>query len=172
MTAQMTPPRKPSHWVRNASIGVVVVMVALAAVGSWESRRSGETALPAPSAGPVASGASASDGGFPDESPSPPPSGSTLLSIKGTEDKISDDFHASGDSVDVEYTYTCGANDSFTASFFGAGPSPILPDILVSSDTGDSDSSITTEDLNGNTGPFHLEIASSCTWSIEVIGQP
>jgi len=172
MAAQVTPPRRESHWLRNASIGVVVVMVALAALGSWENRRSGERALPAPSAGPVASGASASDDGFPDQSPSPPPSGSTLLSMKGTSDKTSDDFHASGDSVDVKYTYTCGANDSFTASFFGAGPSPILPDILVSSDTGASDSSITTEDLSGNTGPFHLEIDSSCTWSVEVIGQP
>jgi hypothetical protein len=157
---------------RNASIGVVVVMVALAAVGSWENRQTGQTARPEPSPGPVASSASSSDGGFPDQSPSPPPSGSTLLSIKGTGDKTSDDFHANGDSVDVEYGYTCGANDSFTASFFGAGPSPILPDILVSSDTGASDSSITTEDLNGNTGPFHLEIASGCTWSVEVIGQP
>ena len=48
MAAQVTPPRRESHWLRNASIGVVVVMVALAALGSWENRRSGERALPAP----------------------------------------------------------------------------------------------------------------------------
>jgi len=168
---QTTPPARQSHWVRNSSIGVVVVMVVLAVLGSAQNR-SLNVLAPEPPPSPGASGPAASDEGFPDDSPSPPPSGSTLLSIKGTGPKTSDDFHASGDSVDVEYGYTCGANDSFTASFYGASESPVLPDILVSSDTGASDSSITTEDLSGNTGPFHIEIDSACAWSVTVVGAP
>ncbi len=167
MTAKRTPPRKPSHWVRNASIGVVVVMVALAALGIAQNRDTGNAAPPQPSAGPVSS-----DAGFPDESPSPPPSGQTLLSIKGTGPMTSDSFKASGDSVDVTYDYTCGANDSFALDFYGANQSPLLPDNLVSDDLGQSNSSTTTENLNGMAGPFHLEITSTCTWSVEVIGQP
>lgn len=171
MTARMTPPRKPSHWVRNITVGFIGVLVVLAVLGSAQNR-SLNVLAPGALPSPVASDASASDGGFPGDSPSPPPSGSALLSIKGTGPKTSDDFHASGESVDVEYSYTCGANDSFTASFFGASESPVLPDILVSSDTGASDSSITTENLNGKTGPFHLEIDSACEWTVKVIGEP
>ena len=172
MTAQRTPPRKPSHWIRNASIGVIAVMVLLGAIGSWENRQLGNAPPPLPSAGPVASGPSASDVGFPDISPSPPPSGQTLLSIKGTGPLTSDNFTASGDSVDVTYDYKCGANDSFTLDFYGANQSPLLSDNLVSSDPGDVDSSTTTENLNGMAGPFHVEVTSTCPWSVEVIGQP
>jgi len=171
VTPQTTPPARQSHWVRNSSIGVVVVMVVLAVLGSAQNR-SMNVLAPAPPPGPATSDASASDEGFLDQSPSPPPSGSTLLSIKGTGAKTSDDFHASGDSVDVEYSYACGANDSFTASFFGASESPVLPDILVGSDAGASDSSITTENLNGKPGPFHIEIDSACAWSVTVVGAP
>jgi len=171
VTGQTPPPAKQSHWVRNLSAGVVVVMVVLAVLGSAQNR-SLNLLAPQPSPGPVASDATASDAGFLDQSPSPPPSGSNLLAIKGTGAKTSDDFHASGDSVDVEYSYTCGTNDSFTASFFGASESPVLPDILVSSDTGASDSSITTENLNGKTGPFHIEIDTACSWTVTVVGAP
>ena len=120
----------------------------------------------------TAGGPGATDAGFPDVSPSPPPSGATLLSIKGTGPLVSDDFQASGDSVDVKYDYTCGPNDSFSADFYGAQQSPLLPDNLVSDDPGASGSSITTENLNGMSGPFHVEVDSTCTWSITVIGQP
>jgi hypothetical protein len=95
-----------------------------------------------------------------------------LLSIKATGPVVSGDFTASGDSVDVKYDYTCGPNDSFSADFYGAQQSPLLPDNLVSDDPGQSDSSITTEALNGTTGPFHIEVTSTCTWSLSVIGQP
>jgi hypothetical protein len=172
MAAQVTPPRRESHWVRNASIGVIAVFVLLGAIGSWQNRQMDYAAPPVPSAGPGATGPAASDAGFPDMSPSPPPSGTTLLSIKGTGPTVSLDFTASGDSVDVNYDYTCGPNDSFSADFYGTQPSPLLPDNLVSDDPGQSDSSITTEPLNGMPGPFHIEVDSTCTWSLSVIGQP
>ena len=173
MTAQMTPPARESHWLRNASIGVIVVMVVLAVLGSAANRQD-EGATPGVPVGPAATagGAGATPAEFPDVSPSPPPSGQTLLSIKGTAPLVSADFTASGDSVDVKYDYTCGPNDSFSADFYGAQQSPMLPDNLVSDDLGQSDSSITTENLNGMPGPFHIEVDSSCTWSVEVIGQP
>jgi hypothetical protein len=167
MTAQVTPPGRQSHWFRNISIGVIVLMVLLAALGSAANRQTANVAAPEPSAGPASS-----DVAFPDDSPSPPPSGATLLSIKGTGPKTSDDFQAGGDSVDVKYDYTCAAADSFSLDFYGANQSPLLPDNLVSSDQGQSDASITTENLNGMTGPFHIEIDTACEWSVEVIGEP
>ena len=74
---------------------------------------------------------------------------------------MSADFTASGDSVDVKYDYTCGPNNSFSADFYGAQQSPMLPDNLVSDDPGQSNSSITTEPLNGMPGPFHIEVDST-----------
>ncbi len=172
MTAQAKPPWKPSHWLRNASIGVIGVMVVLAALGIAANRETGAE-TPAAPGGPAATSAGATAPAvFPDVSPSPSPSGQTLLDIKGTGPTVSLDFHASGDSVDVKYDYTCGANDSFSLDFYGANKSPLLPDNLVSDDPGNSDSSITTENLNGMAGPFHVEVTSTCTWSVEVIGQP
>jgi hypothetical protein len=73
--------------------------------------------------------------------------------------------------VDVKYDYTCTAEDSFTINFYGAGASPILPDVLVS-DFGTQGSDTVTEALNGNTGPFTVEVDSPCTWSFTVLGQP
>ena len=172
MTAPLIPPSKPSHWVRNVSVGVIVVMVVLAVLGSAASRQSGNVAPAAPPSAAATDAGSSADAGFPDESPSPLPSGSTLLSIKGTGPKTSDDFKASGDSVDITYDYTCGANDTFSLDFYGANESPLLPDNLVTSDPGDTDTSTTTENLNGQPGPFHVDIVSTCTWSVEVIGAP
>src|SRR6202142_4577019 len=104
MTAQVTPPRRESHWLRNASIGVIVVMVVLAVVGSAVERQQGDQA-PAGPAGPAATagGAGATPAEFPDVSPSPPPSGQTLLSIKGTGPTVSAAFPARGDSAHGQY---------------------------------------------------------------------
>ena len=172
MTAPQIPPSKPSHWVRNASIGVIVVMVVLAGLGSAAMRRSGDVPPGAPASPTATDAGSSADANFPDQSPSPLPSGSTLISLKGTGPKTSDDFQASGDSVDITYNYACGANDTFSLDFYGANESPLLPDNLVTSDPGDTDTSTTTENLNGQAGPFHLDIVSTCTWSVEVIGAP
>jgi len=172
MTAPLIPPSKPSHWVRNAWVGVIVVMVVLAVLGSAATRRSGEVTPGAPPSPAATDAGSSADAGFPDESPSPLPSGSNLISIKGTGPKTSDDFKASGDSVDVTYNYACGANDTFSLDFYGANESPLLPDNLVTSDAGGTDTSTTTENLNGQAGPFHLDVISTCTWSVEVIGAP
>ncbi len=95
MTAQMTPPGRQSHWLRNASIGVIVVMVVLAVLGSAANRqRRGRNPRRAGSARPRPLAARAQPtAGFPDVSPSPPPSGETLLSIKGTAPLVSAGLH-------------------------------------------------------------------------------
>ncbi len=165
MTARMTPPRKPSHWFRNAWIGVVVVMVLLAALGSAASRQ-------ASSAGPgTPANPASSDTESPADTGSPAPAATTLLSIKGTGYMTSEPFQASGDSVDVAYDYTCTGEGSFALNFYGTNVSPLLPDALVG-EFGSNGSSTLTETLNGATGPFHVEVDSVCAWSVEVIGTP
>ena len=168
----LIPPSKPSHWVRNTSIGVIVVMVVLAVLGSAANRQSATVSQVAPPSAAATDEGSSADVNFPDESPSPLPSGSTLLFVKATGPKTSDDFRATGDSVDVTYDYTCGANDSFSLDFYGANESPLLADNLVSSDPGDTATSTTTENLNGQPGPFHVDVVSTCSWSVKVIGAP
>ena len=172
MTTPPIPPSKPSHWVRNASIGVIGVMVVLAVLGSAQNRQSGNVTPGAPASPAATDAGSSADTDLPDESPSPLPSGSTLLSIKGTGPQTSDDFQASGDSVDITYDYKCGPDGTFSLDFYGANESPLLPDNMVTSDPGDTNTSTTTENLNGQAGPFHVDIISTCSWSVEVIGAP
>jgi hypothetical protein len=171
VTPPVTPPRtpqwKPSHWLRNASIGVIGAMVVLAVLGFAARPPTNNAASEIP---PVA--APSDDGSvFETPSPSPSPIGQELLALKGTGPATSDPFSASGEAVDVKYDYTCTAEDSFTINFYGAGASPILPDVLVS-DFGTQGSDTVTEALNGNTGPFTVEVDSPCTWSFTVLGQP
>jgi hypothetical protein len=167
VAAPKTPQWKSSHWLRNASIGVMVGMVVLAVLG-YAARPPTNSAGSEPPPVPTAS----DDGSaFESPSPSPTPVGQTLLSIKGTGPATSDPFAASGDAVDVTYDFTCTAEDSFTVNFYGAGASPILPDVLVS-DFGTQGSGTTTENLNGATGPFTVEVDTQCSWSVTVLGQP
>ena len=164
-----TPPRKPSHWVRNTTVGVIGVFVLLAAIGSATSRQgniSGPTAPPDVVASDDANtDAEASDAG------SPTPAGSSLLSFKGTGPTTSDPFQASGTSVEVSYDYSCPTEDSFTLNFYGTNGSPLLPDVLVS-DFGATGMDAVAEPLNGQTGPFTVEVDSPCDWTIEVTGAP
>jgi hypothetical protein len=143
------------------------VLVLLAAIGSATSRKdliTGPTPPP---------GAAATDdtGVEPSESASPTPGGTTLLSIKGTGPLTSEPFNASGTSVNVAYTYRCPTEDSFTLNYYGAGVSPVLPDVLAS-DFGANGSDTVNEPLNANTGPFTVEIDSACDWTVEVTGTP
>ena len=172
MTAQATPPRrtprKPSHWVRNASYGVIAVFVLLAVVGA-ASRPPSSTGPTTPT-DVVSADESAPDDGT-SESSSPTPAGESLLSIKGTGAQTSDEFHASGNSVGVTYDYTCPEESSFTLNFYGTNGSPLLSDVLVS-DFGTTGTDTLTENLNGATGPFTVEVDASCDWTVEVTGTP
>ena len=171
---QVTPPRrpaprKPSHRGRNAWIGVIGVFVILAAVGSATSR-------PLSVTGPTPPPGASEDAGVPDDTDNPDalpttPPGAALLTLKGTGPQTSDPFTASGASVGVSYDYTCPTEDSFTLNFYGTNSSPLLPDELAS-DYGATGTNAVTEQLNGQTGPFTVEVDTACTWSIEVMGEP
>lgn len=163
-----TPSKKPSHWARNVTFGVIGVFVILAVVGSAAGRKAivtGPTAPPGAVASQDDSGVDAS------ASSSPTPAGTSLLSISGTGPLTSDEFHASGLSVDVTYTFTCTADDSFTINFYGTNGSPVLPDVIAS-DFGTTGTATVNEPLNNATGPFTVEIDSPCDWTVEVTGAP
>ena len=188
MTVAVTPPRKPSHRVRNGAIAAVVVLVVLAAIGSAAGH-------PTSSSPPAAAGATAGTaaGAAVTSAPlavatvaaiaqpsSPPPvapaaTTKTLLAITGNGIKTSKSFRASGDSVDVTYSFNCaafGSQGNFQIMFYGASAlGPTMPDILANA-LAAKGSDTTTEYLNGATGPFHVEINSECGWSVKVIGTP
>ncbi len=109
----------------------------------------------------------------PAPTPVPKPTAKTLLSFKGSGIKSSKPFHASGDSVDVVYTYNCsnfGFDGNFQVYFYGAGLFG-GPDIVVN-ELGMSGKSRTTEYLDGASGPFHIEVNSECNWSVVIVGTP
>lgn len=163
MTAPVTPPWKPSHFARNAWIGLITVMVVLAVVGSITSRPANDTAAATPPPGAASE--------EPSEEPTPTPVGQTLLSLKGTGMQTSDTFGSSGEAVDVTYDYTCAEPGSFEIDFYGTNSSQLLPDIVVN-DFAAQGSDTVTENLNGAAGPFHIEVVTGCDWTIEVVGQP
>ena len=168
-SAQRTAPRKPSHWSRNISVAVIALFVLLAAVGSAASR---DRLVTGPTPPPDAIASSEADpGAEASESASPTPGGAGLLSIKGTGPITSDPFTASGTSVDVAYTYSCPAEDSFTLNFYGTNGSPLLPDVLAS-EFGTTGGTTVNEALNDTTGPFTLEVDSPCDWTVDVTGTP
>lgn len=160
------PPKKPSHLSRNITLAVIGAFVLLAAIGSASRRETNVTGATAPPEA-IASQENAEAS----EAASPTPGGTSLLSISGTGPATSDAFHASGMSVNVAYTYTCTAEDSFTLNFYGAGVSPILPDVLAS-DFGTTGGDTANEPLNGATGPFTIEVDTPCDWTVEVTGTP
>jgi len=162
------PSRKPSHWARNSTIVVIGVFVLLAAIGSASSR---ESIVTGPTAPPDAIASQSDTGAEASESASPTPGSASLLSIEGTGPATSDEFRASGLSVDVGYTYSCPTEASFTLNFYGTNGSPLLPDVLAS-EFGTSGSNTTNEPLNDTTGPFTVEVDSSCEWTVEVTGTP
>lgn len=163
-----TPPKPPSHLSRNITIGVIGLFVVLAAVGSASNR---EATVVGPTAPPDAVASQDDADAAASESASPTPGSASLLSMEGTGPATSDEFHASGTSVDVAYTYTCPVEDSFTLNFYGTNGSPVLPDVIAS-EFGASGSTAVNEPLNDTTGPFTVEVDSPCAWTVEVTGTP
>jgi hypothetical protein len=103
--------------------------------------------------------------------PSATPGDTSLLKMSGKGDKKSENFSASGDSVDVKFDYKCSPDGSFTINFFGAGVSPELPDVITD-EFGTTRSDTVNEPLNATTGPFHIEVTTppTCEWNITVLG--
>ena len=164
----------------------VVVLAALAAAGG-NSNTGTPSASPGGSTAPVAAAATSAPTQAeaavtpapatpaPTPTPAPAATAKTLLSVTGNGIKATKSFRASGDSVDVSYAFNCssfGQSGNFQIMFYGASAlGPSLPDILANQ-LALKGSDTTTEYLNGNTGPFHMEINSECAWTVKVIGTP
>ncbi|MGO9177748.1 MAG: hypothetical protein ACLQBX_02655 [Candidatus Limnocylindrales bacterium] len=169
MTPQTMPALGASHRLRTASSGVVATFVLLAvlACGGSTAGATGNAASAAPAAVTAAA--------------TPVVAGGTLLAVRGTGNKTSSSFQASGASVNVNWTYNCASasvapgasagSGTFSLNFYGTEGSPALSDQLVS-EFGATDSGTTNEPLNGAKGPFHFEVDSDCTWSVTVLGAP
>jgi hypothetical protein len=156
---QVTPPAIRSSLLRTVLVGLLVVAVPVALVGC-----KGRTP---PTAEPTADLSTEA----PSESATPHVTGQTLVTLAGTGDQTSDPFQASGESVDVKYSYTCTEPSSFTLSFYGTNGSAALPDILID-DFGAQGEDEILEPLNGADGPFHFDVVSQCDWSVTVSGTP
>lgn len=158
VTAVRTVRRAP----RRPALGVVIATIPLALLACGGS--------------PAATGnvPSASLGAS-EEVATVAPSGSTLFDTSGTSDQTTATFHASGASVEVSWSYDCsaasGGEGTFALYFYGAEGSPALADELTNG-FGAGGSDTASEALNGNTGPFHLEIQSACSWKVKVVGVP
>jgi hypothetical protein len=141
-------------------IGVLAVLVAVLIVGcKGRTPVASETpAVEAPSSEPS-------------ESPTPTVAGSSIVTLSGTGDKTSDPFQATGESVEVTYSFTCSSPGAFTLNFYGTNGSAALPDVIVD-DFGDKGADTVTESLNGASGPFNFDVVSACDWSVSVLGQP
>jgi hypothetical protein len=156
VTAQVTPLRQPSRRLRRSLVGIAIGLLLPGVLGAC----AGHVAI-----------TEAPDTAAPDvtESATPAVPGTVLLEVTGSGDKTSDAFSATGDSVDVSYSYKCTDPGSFTLNFYGTNVSPALPDVITD-EFGTERSDTTTEQLNGATGPFHVEVVTVCKWTVKVTG--
>ena len=159
MPAQRIGSGKRSRGTRFSLGGAAALALMLAAAcGKGHPALSGSPGPLTESAGPSAEATSTVGG-------------ATLLSLNGTGDQSSAPFNASGTSVNVTYSFTCSEAGSFTLNFYGANASPALPDVL-DDEFGTSGGATVSEALNGKTGPFHVEVVTTCAWSVKVEGTP
>ena len=157
MTVQVTPPSRPSHPLRSVLIGVFICLVLPGALAACKGHV-------APTEATITAAPEVTEA-----APTPTPVGTTLVSLTGKGDMTSDDFQASGDSVDVAFSYDCPTDSSFTINFYGTNGSPVLPDVITD-EFGTQRSDTITEPLNGATGPFHFDVTTTCSWSVKVVG--
>lgn len=158
------PDPRAARALRRATIVLFALLVPLSALGCGAQ---------AATASPEAAASEEPEMSFPEDTPLP--SGVTLLEVSGTGTQTSKEFHASGESVAVSWTYQCaaasGGSGTFALYFYGAEGVPALSDELTNGFGTDGDDAV-AEPLNGNTGPFTLEVDSGCSWTVKVVGKP
>ena len=94
-----------------------------------------------------------------------------LLSFSGNGIKNSQPFTASGDTVQVVYSFDCsafGSQGNFQADLVGSDG---LPNSIANA-LAASGKDTTTIYLHGMSGPYHVEVNSECSWSLTVSGRP
>ncbi len=111
--------------------------------------------------------------------PAPPAPGATptiLLKLSGNGINTSKPFSATGDSFTMTYAYDCtsfGYAGNFVVDVYGTNAlDPALPDGAVNELGMKGGPTTTTVYLNGQPGPFHIEVNSECSWGVIVYGTP
>jgi hypothetical protein len=136
---------------------------------------------------------SSSAGSSPAATPvgTPAPSGANLLTFSGSGDRTSPSFGASGGRVTLTYHYgqcTTGVTSAegiadnmmrineaieFVVSLTASQPATSAPpEPVVDDAVGLSGSRTLAVPLPSQAGPFQVNVASTCQWSITVTGQP
>jgi len=102
------------------------------------------------------------------------PSGTTLFTGTGTGMGATAPFSASGPFMTLAYQYgPCDSGVVFVVSVVGTiAANSALEHPVVSGLEATSGSGSTPIYLNSQPGPFHLEVNSTCPWSLTVTGQP
>jgi hypothetical protein len=101
--------------------------------------------------------------------PTPAATQGVLLTMSGNGIKNSGPFTASGDSVQVAYTFDCaafGGKGNFIAHLVGSDGIPAA----IANELAASGKDSTTVYLLGTSGPYHVEVNSECSWSLTVTG--
>ena len=160
-------------WVLLLAGLLLALVVGSLAVGAW---RRDLAVVIAPSPTPTAS---AVPSVLASSSPSPSRPGSStphadlpvLLSLKGNGIKNSKPFTASGDSLDLAYTFDCkafGDAGNFAVTLYDQSGLALL----AVNELAKSGKDTQTVYLANTTAPFHIEINSECAWTVTVTGQP
>ena len=142
----------------------VVALLVLVAIGSI-----GRTPDAAPSASPVPS--IAGQATRPVSTGTPVPTPKVLLTFDGSGVTSSEPFTASGDSVDLAYTFDCsafGSSGNFALTFYDQNG--LAVDSVKELAKSGKDTSIVY--IANTAPPYHLEVKSQCTWTITVTGTP
>lgn len=157
-------------WALRCLVLVVVLIVALGVIGSMASPSASATPVPSSTHGAVqATPEAPTDTPVPTGTPAPAPK--VLLSLKANGIKNSKPFTASGDSLDLAYTFDCkafGHAGNFAVTLYDqSGLAALAVNELAK-----SGKDTPTVYLGNTTAPFHLEINSECAWTVTVTGQP
>lgn len=105
----------------------------------------------------------------------PAPTQSVLMTLSGDGVTSSQPFTASGDSVDVAYSFDCsafGSQGNLVTDLVDANG--VLVDELGNLGSAASASDSTTVDLANTTSPYHVEVNITwmCSWTVTVTGMP
>lgn len=101
----------------------------------------------------------------------PVPTPKVLLTFEGSGIKSSEPFTASGDRVDVAYTFDCsafGSSGNFAVTFYDQNG--LAADSVKELAKSGKDTSIVY--IANTAPPYHVEVNSQCTWTIRVTGTP
>jgi hypothetical protein len=161
-------------------VAAVVAILALVAIGSiGRTPDAAPGASPAPSiVGHAATPSSAISESLrptatatPASTDTPVPTPKVLLTFEGSGIKSSEPFAASGDSVDLAYTFDCsafGSSGNFAVTFYDQNG--LAADSVKELAKSGKDTSIVY--IANTAPPYHVEVNSPCTWTITVTGKP